>query len=486
MISDASARWSTFSRRLSQRQLDFPDQAPIFIIHCWRVSRRCPDQEQEKQEEQEDHQGRQPVEDSYLSTKRHSGFQKSEDDAMTKPHRSLAISISPVAFRKFRAPIRRIESLALSLALCTLGLGLSGSAHAQTITPFEAPGAGTLPGQGTEAIDINLAGAVVGIYADSNNVAHGFVCVSGCASPHTFTNFEAPDAGTTDNGSGCLAADSCQGTYAFSVSPFGIITGFYNDTNNTGHGFVTGPPYTTFTALNDPDAGQGSGQGTFAEDINLEGEIAGSYIDASGVSHGFVTAPPYTTFTSFDPAGSVDTFLPAGIGINLEGAITGVYVDASGVFHGFLRAPNGTITVYNVTGGGTAAGQGTNTSGINDLGTIMGPYIDANGVDHGYVRSPNGDITTFNVAGAGTGAGQGTVPEGNNLDGEITGQYIDASGVNHGFVRSRFGAITTFDAPGAGTAAGQGTIPLTPNMFGVITGEYLDANGVLHGFLRTP
>jgi hypothetical protein len=403
---------------------------------------------------------------------------------MTKLHRSLVTSTFNVASGKLRAPADRKVALALCLALCTLGF--STFAHAQTITTFEAPGAGSQSGQGTEAIGITPLGAVAGFYADSNNVAHSFLCVSGCASSHTFTTFEAPDAGTADNGADCLAADSCQGTYAFAINPFGVIAGFYNDSNNTGHGFVSAPPYTSFTVLNEPDAGQGSGQGTFAEDINLGGQVAGSYIDANGVSHGFVTAPPYTTFTSFDPTGSVATFLPAAVGLNIEGSVTGLWVDSNGEFHGFVRTGNGTITEYNVTGGGTGSGQGTTTSGINDLGVVMGPYIDSNGADHGYIRSPFGEITKFDVAGAGTGSGQGTVPEGNNLEGLIAGNYIDANGVNHGFVRSPFGQITTFDAPGAGTAAGQGTIPLTPNLFGAITGEIIDANGVLHGFLRTP
>ena len=403
---------------------------------------------------------------------------------MTKLHRSLVISICSVALAKLRASVRRTRVLALCLALSSLGL--STAAHAQNITTFEAPGAGTLSGQGTEAIAITPLGAVGGFFADSNNLAHAYLCVSGCAFSHTFTILNAPDAGTTDNGSGCLAVDSCQGTYAFAVNPFGVIAGFYNDSNNVGHGFVIAPPYTTFTVLNEPSAGQISGTGTFAEDINLRGEVTGSYIDASGVSHGFVTAPPYTTFTSFDPTGSVATFVVAALGINMEGAVTGLYVDSSGIFHGYVRAPNGTITEFNVTGGGTGSGQGTNTSGINDLGAVVGPYIDSSGVDHGYVRSASGNVATFDVSEAGTGSGQGTVPEGNNLEGEIIGNYIDASGVNHGFVRSPFGEITTFDAPGAGTGAGQGTIPFTPNLFGAMVGEMIDANGVFHGFLRTP
>ncbi len=144
--------------------------------------------------------------------------------------------------------------------------------------------------------------------------------------------------------------------------------------NRTGHpaapvedGFGNAAAKAAVDSRNKP----GSGQGTLASNINLRGEIAGNYTDASGVSHGFVVPPPYTTFTSFDPTGSIDTFTATAIGINLEGAITGVYVDSSGVLHGYVRAANGTITDYNVTGAGTAAGQGTSTSGINDLGAII-------------------------------------------------------------------------------------------------------------------
>jgi hypothetical protein len=46
-----------------------------------------------------------------------------------------------------------------------------------TITTFDAPGAGTGPGQGTAAFTgaTNPAGATTGAYIDSNNVLHGFL-----------------------------------------------------------------------------------------------------------------------------------------------------------------------------------------------------------------------------------------------------------------------------------------------------------------------
>ncbi len=273
-------------------------------------------------------------------------------------------------------------------------------ASAQQIVTFEAPGAGTSSGQGSSGISINLEGDVLGFFADSNNVVHTFLCVSGCTSPRTFTTFEAPGAGTANVGNNCFVPQTCQGTYAFSNNALGVIVGFYRDSDNVIHGYVTAPPYRTFTALNEPDAGTGANQGTSATSINLEGEISGNYIDASGVSHGFVTAPPYNTYTSYDPPGSVNTLPAEVLGINLEGALTGTYFDASGVLRGYRRAANGSFTEFNVTGAGTASGQGTETSGINALGVIMGPYIDSNGVFHGYVRLANGDVTTFDVPGA--------------------------------------------------------------------------------------
>ena len=46
-----------------------------------------------------------------------------------------------------------------------------------TITTFDAPGAGTGPGQGSGIFSeaINPSGAIAGAYIDSSNVFHGFL-----------------------------------------------------------------------------------------------------------------------------------------------------------------------------------------------------------------------------------------------------------------------------------------------------------------------
>src|SRR5579871_940635 len=246
-----------------------------------------------------------------------------------------------------------------------------GFAGAQTITTFSAPGAGTGAGQGTGGFGINPQGTVVGSFVDNGNVFHGFQCVSGCASPSTFTTFDAPGAG----------AAAGQGTITFSINRFGVITGFYIDANNVTHGFVTAAPFNNFTILNEPDAGQGAGQGTVAGNVNLRGEIAGYYIDASGVSHGFVTAPPYRTFTSFDPPGSVFTNTAVASALSLHGSVTGTYLDAGGALHGYVRDANGAIAEFDAPGAGTGPGQGTGGASINDLEAVTGNYVDSTGLN---------------------------------------------------------------------------------------------------------
>src|SRR4030095_12713806 len=50
-----------------------------------------------------------------------------------------------------------------------------------TITTFDAPGAGTGPGQGTSTFSINPEGAIAGRYADTSDVLHGFLRTPGGA-----------------------------------------------------------------------------------------------------------------------------------------------------------------------------------------------------------------------------------------------------------------------------------------------------------------
>jgi hypothetical protein len=372
--------------------------------------------------------------------------------------------------------------MALCLALCTLGLGLSANAGGTktTITTFDAPGAGTAPGQGTFANGMNNSGAITGFIRDANAARHGYLR----APDGTFTIFDDPNAGTCSTSCGTIG--NGQGTRAYAINPSGDIVGFFTDNSARCHGYVRAANG-TFTQIDAPDAGPGPApQGTFPSEftpagINPAGAITGFYVDASSVQHGFVR-DSVGNITEFDPSGSIFTNPNA---IDETGEITGFYFDANFVGHGFLRAPDGTITSFDAPGADMTPGTGNGTFGVGLIpsGEIEGVYVDPSGVLHGFVRSNQGTFATFDVPSAGKGPGQGTLPESNNTVDAIAGNYIDASNVNHGFLRDKRGSFRLFDAPGAGTARGQGTIPLSNNNSGMITGEEIDGGNVIHGFL---
>ena len=382
--------------------------------------------------------------------------------------------------------MRRIGILMLVVFFCFVSTTWS-QAQPQwnhKIITYEAPGAGTGAGQGTQAPGINPAGAITGFYWDDRSVAHGFLR----APDSRITTFDAPGAGseTVSGFYGTAVGLGGQGTYAIAINPEGAIAGTYIDKDNVMHGFLRSPDG-RFTTIDVPGAGKGFALGTEADNINSMGTIAGSYADANSVWHGFLRTPD-GKITKFDVRGAgteagLGTVVEWAACLNDAGMITGNYVDANGVSHGYVRARDGKITKFDVEGAGTGAGQGTWSWSINPAGAVTAEYVDADSVSHGFVRAPDGTITKFDVSGAGTGAGQGTIGESINPAGVIEGNYVDADNVSHGFVRAPDGAITKFDVSGAGTGAGQGTIPLTNNPAGTITGTYIDNNNVLHGFV---
>ena len=143
-------------------------------------------------------------------------------------------------------------------------VALAISTSAQTITTFDAPGAGTRPGQGTRSLSIDPSGTIIGFSVDANNVRHGFVR----SQDGSFTIFDAPGAGTAAG----------QGTRAYSISPSGTITGHFTDSVNTAHGYVRSNQG-VITVFDAPGAGTGPGRGTFPALspllINPNGTITG-------------------------------------------------------------------------------------------------------------------------------------------------------------------------------------------------------------------
>src|SRR6266513_2232746 len=123
--------------------------------------------------------------------------------------------------------VKRKTRLALPLvpaATILIALAMSIAVSAQTITTFDAPGAGTGLRQGTYALCINPSGTIIGFVRGANEVRHGFVR----SQDGGFTIFDAPGAGT---GAG-------QGTRAYSANPSGTITGFFTDPVNAAHGYI--------------------------------------------------------------------------------------------------------------------------------------------------------------------------------------------------------------------------------------------------------
>src|SRR5690349_14190732 len=98
-------------------------------------------------------------------------------------------------------------------AIILIALAISTPLSAQTITTFDAPGAGTGFRQGTYALCINPSGTITGFVRGANEVRHGFVR----SQDGSFTIFDAPGAGTAAG----------QGTRAYSANPSGTITGFF-------------------------------------------------------------------------------------------------------------------------------------------------------------------------------------------------------------------------------------------------------------------
>ena len=75
--------------------------------------------------------------------------------------------------------------------------------------------------------------------------------------------------------------------------------------------------------------------------------------------------------------------------IDATAGIAGFYLDTSGTLHGFKRAAaDGTITTFDVPGGGTGSMQGGGGLSISATGVIAGSYFDANSVLHGFVLAP--------------------------------------------------------------------------------------------------
>ena len=218
-------------------------------------------------------------------------------------------------------------------AIILIALAISTTA-AQTITTFDAPGAGTGAFQGTYATNIAPSGPIIGFSGDANNVRHGFVR----SQDGSFTVFDAPGAGTA----------AFQGTRAYATNPSGTVTGWFNDSAGAIHGYVRSNQG-AITVFDAPGAGTGPfPEGTFPWSpliINPNGTITGWSTDSALVSHGFVR-DRNGVFTTFDVPGAEAGPGTFPFAISPGGEITGFYDNGINANHGFLRDKKGVITTY--------------------------------------------------------------------------------------------------------------------------------------------
>ena len=132
-----------------------------------------------------------------------------------------------------------------------------------TPSPLDPPGI-----LGTMVFGLNNLGAIVGGYADENDLVHGFIYRNG-----VYT--------TIDNPLGEY------GTTLFGVNDVGQVVGSYIDATGSVNGFVYDG--VQFTRIHDPD---GAGfLGTVATSINNSGVVVGYYDDAAGYEHAFMATP---------------------------------------------------------------------------------------------------------------------------------------------------------------------------------------------------
>lgn len=335
-----------------------------------------------------------------------------------------------------------------------------------TFTNFDAPGAGTTSPQGTFGIGITTNGNVIGYTIDANTVFHGFIRTS----LGLFSVVDAPGAAATAN----------NGTLILAMNGPGEAVGYYSD-GQFLHSFMISSNG-TLTQFDPPNA-----NGSTALCINDNGAIAGAVIDING-NHAYVRASD-GTFSLIDPTGNptqVSEALP--YQINAGGAVVGIYVDSASVHHSFLRDSNGAITILDAPGAGTAANEGTELVDMNASGVIVGGInvgvVNGVGTTHSVIRSAGGNYTVFDPPQSGAHT---SFANGINDDGVVVGEYRDANLVRHGYIRNLDGTFTILDDPDAAqlplSATNLGTIPRRINASGAIAGLYTDANGVRHAFI---
>ncbi|HWF40173.1 MAG TPA: hypothetical protein VG322_16730 [Candidatus Acidoferrales bacterium] len=339
---------------------------------------------------------------------------------------------------------------------------------------FDAPSAGSGPGQGTTPWAINGKGEIAGVFIDNMGVPHGFLR----SSSGSFVSFDAPNASQRADG----------GTTPRSINEPGDVAGYFSATTGTNRGFLrrNDGSFAIFDPL--------GSAGTVINSMNAQGEVTGNYV-VNDQAHGLLGHKD-GSFVTFDPPGGFNT-APEWIADN--GDIAGYYEDQLGVLHGFIRHKDGTFAVTDVPSAVASQGKGTFPMSISENGELIGHYTAGeHGADRGFIRHKEGAIENIEPPGSITDDAVHADPEGYvlhaitdplsiNSNGEIAGYFDDTNGLVHGFVRRAAGNFEIVEVPGASTGSGLGTFPTSINHRGEVTGYYYTGSvGVVHGFVMTP
>ena len=271
----------------------------------------------------------------------------------------------------------RLNLVAGLVVAAAIGLASVGASAQTGFTTVDVTGAGTGAQQGTAVTAVDAAGDVAGVYIDTNNALHCFVLPAG----GSIANCDVPGAGSS----------SGEGTFPTTINTSGVVAGSYIDASQISHGFVRAVNG-TITMFDAPLASQSGRRGTTVLSINDAGVITGTYstgtYSTTSMYGGFMRSADGSTYTAIndpnagtgeDPNGKKQGTTP--VAMNASGMIAGYYIDSTSVQHGFVRSASGTYTAIDPTGVGTCINNsngskfgGTTASGIDAAGDVAGTY----------------------------------------------------------------------------------------------------------------
>ncbi|MBA3914997.1 MAG: hypothetical protein H0X25_14340 [Acidobacteriales bacterium] len=247
----------------------------------------------------------------------------------------------------------------------------------------------------TTCSGVNSAGDIVGTYADSNGILHGFLLSSG-----TYTTIDYPDSQTQLLG----------------INDAGEIVGFANFT--PPNGFVYNASAQTFTPIDFPGA-----DFTYPLAINNSGKVVG-YITSNNAVSGFMVAN--SQYRRVVPLGAPNSYL---YGISASGKAVGLVSTAKQTYNNFFfKAGTYSRVPISINDTYQTAAQGINSAGTAIVGFYLpdppfGPHF-------GFLYDHDAPLQQLNFPGA-----TETLAFGVNDSVEVVGQFADSAGT-HGFLWS--------------------------------------------------